>query len=93
MSKSLRSINRSLSPLERKYKKSIARLDKHEKSLRKRFGKKIEKAKVASKQKSLRVQRDKKIEKLRVQRKRLKPLRDNIVKWQAKARSFEGIRF
>lgn len=92
-SSEVKTINRSLSPLEHKYRKGLSRLDAQEKKLRKSFMKKIDRAKGKSRRKSLRAQRDKRIEQLRMQRKRLAPLRKSILSWQAKLRSFDSVKF
>lgn len=88
----IRVINRSLFPLERRYKKAMARFDSREERLRKRYQKRIEHAKDKARQRSLRSERDRKISELRTQRKRLAPWREEIARWQAKARSFQNIR-
>lgn len=86
----IRGIERTLRPLDRKYRKSMQRFDTKEKKLRKGFGKRIDKAKDAARQKALRMDRDKRIMKLRMERKKLAPWRQSIVSWQAKIRSFQA---
>ncbi len=89
----VRSIDRSLTPLTRKYKKSVARLDVQEARLRKGFSKRIEKARDAARQKKLRAERDRRIEKLKVQRRKLGPLRESILKLQALESTFDDVKF
>lgn len=88
----IRVVNRSLRPLERKYSRAMFRLDSRERQIRKSYLKRIEKAKEKKRQNKLRAERDKRIEALRMQRKKLAPLRQNILTWQAKMRSFQNIR-
>ena len=88
----IKTVNRSLRPLEKKYKRAVSKLDIKEKKLRKKYLKRIEKAKDKKRQVSLRVERDKKINELRMQRKKLAPWRQSITAWQAKIRSFESIK-
>lgn len=87
-----RRVNRHLRPVERKYKTDIARLDRQEHHLRKRYAKRIEHARDQKRQRTLREERDKKITSLRVQRKRLAPLRSRIASLQAEVRSFQSVR-
>ncbi|MFI5412566.1 MAG: hypothetical protein ACHQX1_01610 [Candidatus Micrarchaeales archaeon] len=89
----MKKINRSLKPMERKYKKSLWRLDKKEEKLRKRYMKRIEKAKDGMRQKKLRTERDKKVMQLKMQRKKLDPWRKNIVMWNSKLKSFQNVKF
>lgn len=88
----IRTANRSLRPIERKYNRAMLRLDSREKGIRKSYLKKIEKAKDKNRQNRLRAEREKRIEALRILRKKLAPLRQNIATWQAKIRSFQNIR-
>jgi hypothetical protein len=88
----IRTASRSLSPIERKYNRAMLRLDSREKSIRKSYLKRIEKAKDKNRQNRLRAEREKRIEALRILRKKLAPLRQNIATWQAKIRSFQNIR-
>ncbi len=89
----MRKINRGLKPLERKYKRSMARLDTKEHKLRKRYMKRIEKAKDSMRQKKLRVERDKKVMQLKMQRKKLQPWRNSINMWNSKLKSFQDVKF
>ncbi len=86
-----RRINRALRPMERKYAKSVRRLEKQEARLRKSYSKRIEKARDAMRQKKLRTERDKRINSLKVQRRRLQPLRNNILQRQAELRTFQNL--
>ncbi len=88
----IRMASRSLRPLERKYKKTLWRLDTKEKKIRKSYLKRIEKAKDAMRQKRLRAERDRKISVLKTQRKKLSPWRQSIAVWQARVRSFQNIK-
>jgi hypothetical protein len=87
-----RRINRSLRPLERRYESTRRRLDKKEVQIRKRYLKRIEKAKDKARQRSLRSERDRKLKAISTQRRSLQPWRNSILSWQAKARSFQSIK-
>lgn len=88
----IRVINRSLKPMEKKYHRTLSRIDAKEKKVRKAYAKRIEKTEDKRRQNSLRKQRDKKIDRLRAERKALAPLRYNIASMQAKIQSFQNIK-
>ena len=81
-------INRSLRPMQKKFDRSLMKLDRQEERLRKSYSKRIEKAKDAVRQKRLRLERDKRFNVLRVQRRKLQPLRKAIAQREAELRTF-----
>ncbi len=87
-----RKIQRTLRPLERKYNKSVRRLEVKEHKLRKSYGKRIDKAKDKGRQKKFRAERDKKLKWVSMERKKLHPWRNSIAQWAAKWRTFQNLK-